>query len=132
MRTIRSILAFTTIALFRAGLGPLAAPAAEMTAADPAALARAIKGARPGDTIVMADGTWRDATVVFAAQGEPGRPVTLRAATPGKVVLTGASRLQIAGHDLVVDGLLFTDGASPRATSSSSAATRPSWPYAAV
>ena len=102
---------FTTIALFRAGLGDVAAPAAEITAADPGALARAIKGARPGDTIVMADGTWRDATVVFAAEGEPGRAVTLRAATPGKVVLSGASRLQIAGHDLVVEGLLFTDGA---------------------
>ena len=95
----------------RVGLGRLTAPAAEITAADPEALARAIKGARPGDTIVMADGTWRDATIVFAAQGEPGRPITLRAATPGKVVLSGASRLQIAGHDLVVDGLLFTDGA---------------------
>ena len=110
MWSIRGILAFTTIALIRTGVGPVAVPAAEIRAADPDALARAITGARPGDTILMADGTWRDARVVFAAEGETGRPVTLRAATPGKVVLSGGSRLQIGGHDLVVEGLLFRDG----------------------
>jgi poly(beta-D-mannuronate) lyase len=93
------------------GLGTDPSRAAEVTAADPASLAQAIKQARPGDTIVMADGPWRDARIVFEAQGEPGRPITLRAATPGKVVLCGASRLLLAGSDLVVSGLLFTDGA---------------------
>ena len=80
---------------------------------DPESLARAIRTARPGDTIAIADGTYRDLRIVFSARGEERRPITLRAATPGKVVLNGASRLQIAGHDLVVDGLLFTDGAVP-------------------
>jgi poly(beta-D-mannuronate) lyase len=91
--------------------GALEARSGEIKADDPSALARAVKAARPGDTIVLADGTWRDAELVFSAKGEPGRPITLRAQTPGKVVLSGTARLRIAGQDLVVEGLLFTGGA---------------------
>jgi poly(beta-D-mannuronate) lyase len=70
----------------------------------------AMEAARPGDTLVMANGTWTDAQVLFEGQGEDGRPITLRAETPGKVVLSGESRLRVAGSHLVVDGLCFKDG----------------------
>lgn len=86
--------------------------AAELKVANPAELARAIKDAKPGDTIVMADGRWHDVAIEYNARGEEGRPITLRAETPGKVVLSGAAGLKIGGQHLVVDGLLFTDGAS--------------------
>jgi poly(beta-D-mannuronate) lyase len=84
--------------------------AAETRAASARELVQAIKTARPGDTIVMANGAWRDTTIDFAARGEAGRPITLRAETPGKVVLGGRSRLGIGGKHLVVDGLLFKGG----------------------
>lgn len=75
-----------------------------------AELRRAISSAGPGDTIIMADRRWRDADIDFAAVGEPGRPITLRAQTPGKVVLCGRSRVHVGGRHLVVSGLRFADG----------------------
>lgn len=78
---------------------------------DVAQLHAAIKSALPGDRIVMANGIWRDADILFEAQGSVDHPIVLVAETPGKVVLSGASRLRIAGQWLVVDGLWFKDGA---------------------
>ena len=88
---------------------PMAA-AAERVAADVAQLTRALAAAERGDTVVMADGDWRDADIDFVAQGQEGLPITLRAQTPGKVRMTGRSRLSIGGQHLVVSGLLFTGG----------------------
>ena len=86
------------------------AAASEKLVANPKELAAALERVRPGSTVLMADGTWKDADIVFAARGKADKPITLRAQTPGKVVLTGQSRLHIAGSHLVVDGLWFKDG----------------------
>src|SRR5690242_15907345 len=85
------------------------ARAAEKTVATPAALQAAIRAAKPGDTVLMRDGVWRDLDLMFTGEGRESQPVTLRAQTPGKVLLTGTSRLQIFGRYLVVDGLVFQD-----------------------
>jgi len=84
--------------------------ASEFPAANPTQLAAMLKRAQAGDSVVMTDGTWKDADIVFAAKGTASKPITLRAQRPGKVVLTGRSRLRIAGEHLVVDGLWFKDG----------------------
>lgn len=100
------------LALLTAGLAS-AAPAqeaAEREVAHPRELAEALREAKPGDTIVIADGSWKDARILLDAEGAPGRPVTVRARTPGRLVFCGNSRLEIAGKHLVVDGLLFRDG----------------------
>lgn len=78
----------------------------------------AVVAAKPGDVIVLADGEWRDADLMFHAVGEMpragdpagvrdphARRIKLRAETPGKVILTGASRLLIGGKHLEVSGL---------------------------
>jgi poly(beta-D-mannuronate) lyase len=75
--------------------------------------AAATASLRPDDTIVLADGEWRDFQVVLSGRGEAGRPITLTAQTPGKVVLTGRSNLRLAGEHLVVSNLVFRDGWSP-------------------
>src|SRR4051812_2294811 len=62
--------------------------------------------AKPGDTIVMQDGSWPDADILFLANGTSTKPITLRAQTLGRVFLTGSSRLRLAGDFLVVDGLV--------------------------
>jgi poly(beta-D-mannuronate) lyase len=77
--------------------------------ADIVALHEAVNRAGPGDVIVMKDGIWHDAPLVFKANGKADQPITLKAETPGKVVLTGKSRLSIAGEHLVVQGLWFRD-----------------------
>lgn len=86
---------------------PLIALAAEHRVGTPAEIAAAAKIAAPGDVLVMKDGTWTDTKIVFEASGTEAQPITLRAETPGKTVITGASTLRIAGQHLVVDGLSF-------------------------
>jgi len=71
------------------------ARAAERMATDASSLGAAIRAAGPGDTITMRDGAWRDLNLVFTGEGKRGRPITLRAQTPGKV-------------------LAFQDGVGPR------------------
>ncbi len=65
----------------------------------------------PGDTVVMANGIWTDQHIEFAAKGLQQTPITLRAETPGLVVLNGSSTLKISGDWLIVDGLRFDGGA---------------------
>lgn len=52
----------------------------------------------PGDTLVMSNGDWIDQTINFSAMGTSTKPITLRAQTPGEVVLSGTSTLNISGE----------------------------------
>lgn len=79
----------------------------------PAEYERALDHSRPGDRVVLADGEWRDFQILFNAEGEAERPITLTAQTPGGVILTGQSNLRMAGRHLVVSNLVFRDGWSP-------------------
>ena len=94
------------VALF-AGVG---AHAADVPVANVGELAIAAALAQPGDTIVMQDGVWTDADILFTGNGTDASPITLRPQTLGRVHLTGQSRLRISGNFLVVDGLVFTNG----------------------
>lgn len=111
MRNLRSSLASLL------GLGALAgsvhAYAAERLARTPEAFAAAVRASVPGDAVVLADGVWRDFEMVFTGEGTAAKPITLRAQTAGKVVISGKSNLRIAGRHLVVSGLTFKDGFSP-------------------
>ncbi len=66
-----------------------------------------IKAAAPGDVIVLASGQWSDVELVADATGSPTALITIEAEQPGKVVITGNSRLRIAGSHVVVRGLRF-------------------------
>lgn len=67
--------------------------------------------AGPGDTLIMTNGTWTDQEINFSDFGTSANPITLRAETPGQVILNGDSTLNISGDWLVVDGLRFEGGA---------------------
>ena len=84
-----------------------------MLVADQAQYKAAVKKAQPGDTIILADGEWRDFQIVFTGTGTAAKPIALTAATKGKVVITGQSNLRIGGRHLLVSGLVFKNGASP-------------------
>ncbi len=64
----------------------------------------------PGDVVILKNGVWVNAALVFNGTGTESMPITLRAEEGGKVLLTGNSTLQIGGEYLVVDGLVFTEG----------------------
>lgn len=70
----------------------------------------AISSARPGDHIIMANGTWNDATINFKASARASAPITLKAQTAGKVILSGDSRITFSKPHLIVDGISFTNG----------------------
>lgn len=74
-------------------------------------LRAAIAAAKPGDIIVMADGTWTNAEIDFNSAATEQAPVTLKAKNPGKVILTGSSKLVFSKPYLIASGLLFTGGA---------------------
>lgn len=76
-------------------------------------LNEAISQVKSGGEIVLANGVWQDAQINFFGQGTEEAPITLRAETPGEVLLQGASNLKLGGEYLVVDGLYFTNGSSP-------------------
>ncbi|MGY0565304.1 MAG: chondroitinase-B domain-containing protein, partial [Paraglaciecola chathamensis] len=72
--------------------------AADLLVKTPEAYDQALKKAKPGDDIILANGTWRDFEVLFEAKGNENKPITLRGQTPGKVFLTGQSKLRLAGE----------------------------------
>lgn len=79
----------------------------------PKAYNEALKVVKPGDKIVLANGTWNDFEIVFKAQGTQELPITLTAETKGQVILSGQSNLRLAGQYLVVSGLVFKNGFTP-------------------
>ena len=74
---------------------------------------KAVSNAMPGDTLILAIGEWKDADLVFQGRGTAEKPIVLRAEKAGKVILTGRSRLRLAGEYLVVSGLAFLNGSTP-------------------
>ncbi len=73
-------------------------------------LATAIAQVRPGDEIVIQDGSYRDWDIPVAGSGTASDPISIRAQTPGRVVLSGNSRMSIGGDYVTVSGLCFRDG----------------------
>jgi poly(beta-D-mannuronate) lyase len=86
------------------------AAAKEIPVENASAFAAACAVAKPGDTLVLRAGEWRDAALLFNANGSAEAPITLTAAEPGKTKLTGRSQLTFVGAHLVARGLVFSDG----------------------
>lgn len=70
----------------------------------------AMQIAKSGDTLVMKNKVWNDEKILFKGNGIEGKPIVLIAETPGKVILSGNSSLQISGSHLEVNGLVFRNG----------------------
>ncbi len=73
-------------------------------------LKAAIASAKPGESIIMKDGQWKNTVINFSSAATAIVPITLRAQTSGKVFLTGKSMLTFSSPYLVVDGLVFKSG----------------------
>ncbi|GAC22931.1 poly(beta-D-mannuronate) lyase [Paraglaciecola mesophila KMM 241] len=73
----------------------------------------AVSSVKPGDEIVLANGSWNDVELVLKGKGLPDKPITLKAQTPGKVIITGQSNLAFSGEYIVISGLVFKNGATP-------------------
>ena len=76
----------------------------------------AVDDLEPGDTVMLANGTWRDFEILFTGFGTAEKPITLTTETKGEVIIAGQSNLRMAGEHLVVSGLVFRDGYTPTNT----------------
>ena len=73
-------------------------------------LNNANKNAKPGDTIILKNGDWKNVTINLDCIGAKEKPIILKAETPGKVLITGNSKLKIGGQYIIVAGLYFANG----------------------
>jgi len=89
---------------------PWPTSATEFRVSTAAEISEIVEKLHPGDTVVMVNGTWTNQEIRFRAEGTAEKPITLRAETPGKTLLTGESSLTIEGEHVVVSGLNVKDG----------------------
>ena len=73
-------------------------------------LSAAISKANAGDVLMLKNGEWKNLTINFNSNASSGFPITLRAETPGKVILSGNSTLTFSKPFLIADGLFFKKG----------------------
>ncbi|MBO9633742.1 MAG: polysaccharide lyase 6 family protein [Chitinophagaceae bacterium] len=73
-------------------------------------LRSALSKAKPGDSIVLANGIWKDVPMLITASGTAERPVVIMAETPGGVKCTGNSFIRFGSDHVTVSGLHFSDG----------------------
>ncbi len=73
-------------------------------------LKKADQQAKPGDIIILQNGIWNNVIISLSSNGTKEQPITYKAQTAGKVMVTGKSRLALGGNYIVVDGLYFTKG----------------------
>ena len=74
---------------------------------NPNELSDAIKNAKAGDDIVLANGVWKDVQIRFTGEGTESNPISIKAETPGEVFIEGVSDLKFGGNYLVVEGATF-------------------------
>jgi poly(beta-D-mannuronate) lyase len=68
---------------------------------------------KPGDVVILKNGTWKDVVIKLNCSGTENLPITFKAQTTGKVIISGVSQLRLGGNYIIVEGLLFTNGYSP-------------------
>jgi poly(beta-D-mannuronate) lyase len=85
--------------------------AQNITVSNNSELYSTIKNAKPGAVIIMKNGIWTDAVINFDSKATEAKPIILKAETPGKVILTGKSKLIFDAPLLMAEGLFFKGGA---------------------
>jgi poly(beta-D-mannuronate) lyase len=71
---------------------------------------------KPGDEVVLADGTWHNSSINLHETGSLAAPILVAAQTPGKVIFDGSSSIQIWGSNIALVGVIFRDGFPDKAT----------------
>lgn len=118
---------FITVTVLGLFIAPAQATSGQtVTVANTAELRQALAEAKPGTTIRIAAGTYEGGLFSQTLQGEPGKPIVLKAADPKRppIIEGGVSSLQLSSpayveiRDLVItkatgNGLNIDDGGSP-------------------
>lgn len=75
-----------------------------------AALIDAGVQAKPGDTLLIQNGIYKNCNLIISARGTVNQPIVFMAQVPGNVHFTGNSYLHIIGNYITVSGVVFKDG----------------------
>ncbi len=65
---------------------------------------------KPGDAVILEDGTYNEITVYITDSGTQEHPIFFFAKNPGKAIITGESRVEVVGDYVTVANLYFKDG----------------------
>lgn len=82
MKTKFLMLSFVIMMLFSACTSSVSTPSA---------LASAVANAAPGDTIIIANGTWENVEIDINGKGEENNPIVVKVEEEGKVIVSGQS-----------------------------------------
>jgi poly(beta-D-mannuronate) lyase len=80
----------------------------------PDALNAAVAKANPGDIILLKNKEWNNAALLLQGKGTEKRPIVIMPETPGGVIFTGQSFVQLGGSYLVFKDFHFRNGYSPK------------------
>lgn len=83
----------------------MAASAATYNVSSVSALQSAINSAAAGDVLILADGTYLDSTLTVGTNN-----ITIRASTPGGVILNGTNEITLSGNYITFSGFQFRSG----------------------
>lgn len=96
------------IVLTIAGLFPAEALRAKSYSIDSTAtFEKAMESAKPGDSIIIADGRYENWIISLDADGTQEQPIVVQPQTPGEVIFTGISKFSITGNYIHLQDLLF-------------------------
>ena len=88
----------------------LQANARKILVSSSAAIIEAGVQAKPGDTLLIQNGTYNNCNLIISAKGTANQPIVFMAQVPGAVHFTGNSYLHITGNYITVSGVVFKDG----------------------
>lgn len=86
--------------------------ATTITVSNEGELKVANSAAKPGDVIILKNGTWNNIHMSLDCTGTASQPITFKAEKNGKVLISGNSSLSLGGSFLVIQGLYFVNGYS--------------------
>lgn len=84
---------------------PISASEPSKSFSSVAELQSAIAAASPGDVLTLAPGTYMDAEITVSRAG-----LTISAQTPGTVIFSGASKINLKADSTIFNGFQFIDG----------------------
>ena len=73
-------------------------------------LVNAVSTIKPGDTILIADGTYKNLRLSVTTDGTNDKMITIKAQNPGKAYISGNSAIELRGDYIHLSGLYFKDG----------------------
>lgn len=73
----------------------------------------ALQKAKPGDSLLLNKGEWKDVALTIGTSGTKEKPLVIAAAVPGSVQFTGKSFIRLGADHVVIAGIHFTNGYAP-------------------